>query len=74
MIDSSPKTIDQAQGIAAAGRGIMFTHTLESEYQPNTDGLVGIPLADIPPLPFIAVWQQSTLGTLGQSIVRQLGL
>jgi len=73
-IDSSPKTIDQAQGIAAAGRGIMFTHTLESEYQPNTDGLVGIPLTDIPPLPFIAVWQPSTLGSLGQSIVRQLEL
>lgn len=73
-LDTSAKTIDQAQGIAAAGRGLMFIHTLESQYQPNTDGLVGIPIIDLPPLPFIAAWNDSTLGTLGKSLIKQLKL
>ena len=69
-VDSSPQTLDQAQGLAAAGRGIIFVHTLESEYQRNIDGLVGIPMVDIPPTPFLAVWNSSTLGRTGTELIK----
>ena len=44
--------------------------TLESEYQRNIDGLVGIPMVDIPPIPFLAVWNGSTLGRTGTELIR----
>ena len=71
-IESSPRTIDQAQGLAAAGRGVMFVHTLESEYQRNTDGFVGIPMVDIPPTPLLAVWNSATLGQAGVDFIKAL--
>lgn len=71
-INVSPRTFDQAQGIVATGRGVLFVHTLESEYQPNTDGLVGIPLVDVPPLPLLLVWQKPPLGKLSTSFIQQL--
>lgn len=71
-IDSSPRTIDQAQGLVVAGRGVMFVHTLESEYQRNIDGLVGIPMTDIEPIPLIAVWNSATLGKTGVELVKNL--
>lgn len=73
-VNVSARTFDEAQGLAAAGRGIMIIHTLETVYQSNTDGLVGIPLIDIPPLSFIAVWKNSTLGDLGKTLVNNLVL
>lgn len=74
QIDFSARTLDQAQGIAASGRGVMFTHSLESGYQQNDAGLVSIPLADIDPIPLLALWRDGTLGKAARELIQKLEL
>lgn len=74
QIDFSARTLDQAQGIAASGRGVMFTHSLESGYQRNDAGLVSIPLVDIDPIPLLALWRDGTLGKAAKELIQKLEL
>lgn len=71
-IDFSARTLDQAQGMAASGRGVMFVHSLESEYQRNDAGLVSIPIMDIEPVPLLAVWQESAITQSCRELIRRL--
>lgn len=67
-IELSPKTFDQAQGLAIAGRGIILVQTMDQSYHHNIDGLVSIPLIDIKPIPLIAVWRED-LCLLGKKLI-----
>ena len=71
-IDFSARTLDQAQGMTASGRGVMFTHSLEPDYQRNDAGLVSIPLVDIEPSPLLAVWQESAINQSCRDLIRRL--
>lgn len=71
-IESTPKSFDQAQGFALAGRGIMLVHTVDPGYHPNIDGLVSIPLTDVEPVPLIAVWRKDDLCDLGKKLLDNL--
>lgn len=68
-LETTPKSFDQAQGFAIAGRGIMLVRTTDQSYHPNIDGLVSIPLADANPMPLIAVWRQNDLCPLGKRLI-----
>lgn len=67
--ESMPKSFDQAQGFAIAGRGIMLVRTIDHIYHPNMDGLVSIPLLDEEPMPLIAVWRADDLCALGKTLI-----
>lgn len=67
--ESMPKSFDQAQGFAIAGRGIMLVRTIDHIYHPNMDGLVSIPLLDEEPMPLIAVWRADDLCALGKKLI-----
>lgn len=71
-LESTPKSFDQAQGFAMAGRGIMLVRTMDHAYHSNIDGLVSIPLADAKPMPLIAVWRQDDLCALGKKLIASL--
>lgn len=68
----TPKTFDQAQGLAIAGRGILMVRTMEPVYQPNVDGLVSIPLRDMEPMPLLAVWRGENFCALGKKLVESI--
>lgn len=68
-LDSTPRTFDQAQGFAIAGRGIMLVRTIDRAYHPNIDGLVSIPLTDVKPMPLIAVWREDDFCALGRKLI-----
>lgn len=68
-LESTPRSFDQAQGFAIAGRGIMLVRTLDHVYHPNIDGLVSIPLTDVEPMPLIAIWREGDLCTLGKKLI-----
>lgn len=72
ILESTPKTFDQAQGFAIAGRGIMLVRTMDRMYHPNVDGLVSIPLTDGKPMPLIAVWRQDNLSSLGRRLIENI--
>lgn len=72
ILESAPQTFDQAQGFAIAGRGIMLVHTMDHEYHSNIDGLVSIPLTDVPPMPLIAVWREENFCALGQKLIHSI--
>lgn len=69
-LESAPKTFEQAQGFAIAGKGIMLVRTMDCEYHPNIDGLVSIPLTDVKPMPLIVVWRKEDLCTLGRKLLK----
>lgn len=71
-LESTPKSFDQAQGFALAGRGILLVHTMDQVCHANIDGLVSIPLTDVNPLPLIAVWRQDDLCESGQKLIDSL--
>ncbi len=68
-VELTPKSFDQAQGFAIAGRGILLVRTIDCLYHSNIDGLVSIPLIDIAPIPLIAVWRQNDLCELGKKLI-----
>lgn len=68
-LETTPQTFDQAQGFAIAGRGIMLVRTIDRAYHPNIDGLVSIPLADVEPVPLIAVWREEDLCAPGKKLI-----
>lgn len=68
-IESTPKTFDQAQGFALAGRGVMPVRTMDQEYHSNIDGLVSIPLTDVEPVPLIAVWREDNFCALTKKLI-----
>lgn len=68
-LESTPKSFDQAQGFAIAGRGIMLVRTMDRARHPNIDGLVSIPLTDMEPMPLIAVWREDDLCALGRKLI-----
>lgn len=71
-LELEPKSFDQAQGFAIAGRGIMLVRTMECTYHPNIDGLVSIPLTDISPMPLIAVWREDDCCALGKRLIENM--
>lgn len=71
-LETSPKSFDQAQGFAIAGRGIMLVRTIDHTPHPNIDGLVSIPLTDMEPMPLIAVWRQDDLCPLGKKLLDRI--
>lgn len=71
-LESTPKTFDQAQGFAIAGRGIMLVQTMDHTYHPNIDGLVSIPLTDVDPMPLIAVWREDNFCALGRKLINSI--
>lgn len=68
-IESTPKSFDQAQGFAIAGRGIMLVRTMDHSFHANLDGLVSIPLIDMAPMPLIAVWRENNFCALGKRLI-----
>lgn len=71
-LETTPKSFDQAQGFALAGRGIMLVHTMDCMYHQNIDGLVSIPLADMEPMPMIAVWREDNFCQLGKKLINSI--
>lgn len=71
-LETAPKTFDQAQGFALAGRGIMLVRTIDHERHANIDGLVSIPLIDVEPMPLIAVWRAEDFCPLGRKLISSL--
>lgn len=71
-LESTPRSFDQAQGLAIAGRGIMLTRTIDRAGGVNMDGLVCIPLTDVEPMPLIAVWRADDLCALGKRLVDRM--
>lgn len=71
-LESAPRSFDQAQGFAIAGRGIMLVRTMDCARHPNIDGLVSIPLLDVEPMPLIAVWRGNDLCPLGRKLVERI--
>lgn len=71
-LESTPKTFDQAQGFAIAGRGIMLVRTMDHAPHSNMDGLVSIPLTDVEPMPLIAVWREDNFCTLGKKLINSI--
>lgn len=69
-LESAPKTFEQAQGFAITGRGIMLVRTMDCKYHPNIDGLVSIPLADVKPMPLIAVWREDNFCALREKLIK----
>lgn len=69
-LESTPKTFEQAQGFAIAGRGIMLVRTMDCKYHENIDGLVSIPLTDGKPMPLIAVWREENFNPLGKKLIQ----
>lgn len=68
-LESAPKSFDQAQGFAIAGRGIMLVRTMDCVYHQNIDGLVSVPLVDVEPMPMIAVWREDNFCRLGKRLI-----
>lgn len=68
-LETTPKSFDQAQGFAMAGRGMMLVRTMDRVRHPNIDGLVSIPLTDVNPMPLIAVWRENDLCPLGRKLM-----
>lgn len=68
-LESAPKTFDQAQGFAIAGRGVMLVRTMDPCRHANIDGLVSIPLTDMQPVPLIAVWREDAFCALGRKLI-----
>lgn len=69
ILESTPKTFEQAQGFAITGRGIMLVRTMDCQYHSNIDGLVSIPLKDVEPMPLIAVWREENFCALGRKLI-----
>lgn len=72
LLESTPKSFDQAQGFAIAGRGIMLVHNLEKKRRENIDGLVSIPLTDMAPMPLMAVWREDQLPAPGKKLIEHM--
>lgn len=72
ILESTPKTFEQAQGFAIAGRGIMLVRTLDDKYHSNMDGLVSIPLMDVPPMPLLALWRKDHLRVQGKKLIKAI--
>lgn len=68
-LETAPRSFDQAQGFAIAGRGMMLVRTMNRARHPNIDGLVSIPLTDVEPMPLMAVWRKDDLCPLGRKLI-----
>ena len=68
-IDAMPLGFEQVQELTLAGRGIMPVYTLDSRRHENPDGLISIPILDIPPGDMAILWRDGYLSAPGEELV-----
>lgn len=64
-MDAMQFGFEQVQELVLAGRGIMPLYTLDSRRCENSDGLVSIPIRDIPPGDMAIFWREGHLSAPG---------